>query len=146
MKVVMSYDMCSEAAGRVEDFSNNFSAVLSGALSEDPEVSGILAEGWPQINTLLTADLAVQHSLPQARRPRFSMPRVNALEAGIRDKVNGLIDGFIDKGECDFVTDFSVGLPVQVIVRAAGLRAQRARQRQALVRCLCRSAGPHDPA
>lgn len=120
MKVVMSYDMCSEAAGRVEDFSNNFSAVLSGALSEDPEVSGILAEGWPQINTLLTADPPVHTHFRKLVNLAFSMPRVNALEAGIRDKVNGLIDGFIDKGECDFVTDFSVGLPVQVICEQLG--------------------------
>ena len=120
MKIVMSYDMCSEAAGRTEDFSNDFSSVLSGALSEDPEVSGILAEGWPQINTLLTADPPVHTRFRKLVNLAFSMPRVNALEAGIRDKVNALIDGFIDKGECDFVTEFSVGLPVRVICEQLG--------------------------
>ncbi|MFM9936127.1 MAG: cytochrome P450 [Novosphingobium sp.] len=125
MKVVMSYDMCSEAAGRVEDFSNDFSSVLSGALSEDPEVGGILAEGWPQINTLLTADPPVHTRFRKLVNLAFSMPRVNALETGIRDKVNTLIDGFAaraedGRGECDFVTEFSVGLPVQVICEQLG--------------------------
>jgi cytochrome P450 len=120
MKVVMGYEMCSEAAGRVEDFSNDFSSVLSGALSEDPDVSGILAEGWPQINTLLTADPPVHTRFRKLVNLAFSMPRVNALEEGIRAKVNKLIDGFIDKGECDFVEEFSVGLPVQVICEQLG--------------------------
>lgn len=123
MPVIMSYEMCSEAGGRPEDFSNDFSSVLSGALSEDPEVSGILAQGWPQINTLLTADPPVHTRFRKLVNLAFSMPRVNALEGGIRTKVNALIDGFIDKGECDFVTDFSVGLPVQVICEQLGFDA-----------------------
>jgi cytochrome P450 len=120
MKVVMGYAMCSEAAGRVDDFSNDFSNVLSGALAEDPEVSGILKGGWPQINTLLTADPPVHTRFRKLVNLAFSMPRVNALEEGIREKVNALIDGFIDKGECDFVEEFSVGLPVQVICEQLG--------------------------
>lgn len=120
MKVIMGYAMCSEATGRVEDFSNAFNTVLSGALAEDPEVSGILKEGWPQINTLLTADPPVHTRFRKLVNLAFSMPRVNALEEGIRAKVNALIDGFIDKGECDFVEAFAVGLPVQVICEQLG--------------------------
>jgi cytochrome P450 len=120
MKVIMGYDMCSEAAGRVEDFSNDFNSVLSGALSEDPEVSGILGQGWPQINTLLTADPPVHTRFRKLVNLAFSMPRVNALEEGIRAKVNTLIDGFIDKGECEFVSEFCVPLPVQVICEQLG--------------------------
>jgi cytochrome P450 len=127
MKIIMSYEMCSEAAGRPDDFSNDFSGVLSGALAEDPEVSGILAQGWPQMNTLLTADPPVHTRFRKLVNLAFSMPRVNALEAGIRDKVNKLIDGFIEDGECDFVTAFSVGLPVQVICEQLGFsEAERA--------------------
>jgi cytochrome P450 len=120
MKVIMGYDMCSEATGRVEDFSNSFGGVLSGALAEDKEVGAIFAEGWPQLDTLLTADPPVHTRFRKLVNLAFSMPRVNALEDGIRDKVNRLIDGFIDKGECDFVEEFSVGLPVQVICEQLG--------------------------
>lgn len=120
MKIIMSYEMCAEATGRVEEFSNNFTAVLSGAMSQDPEVSAILGQGWPQIDTLLTADPPVHTRFRKLVNLAFSMPRVNALEAGIRAKINALIDAFIDKGECEFVSEFCVPLPVQVICEQLG--------------------------
>jgi cytochrome P450 len=120
LKVVMSYEMCAEATGRVEEFSNNFTAVLSGAMSADPDVAGILKQGWPQIDTLLTADPPVHTRFRKLVNLAFSMPRVNALEAGIRAKINALIDGFVDKGECEFVAEFCVPLPVQVICEQLG--------------------------
>jgi cytochrome P450 len=120
MKIVMSYEMCAEATGRVEEFSNNFTAALSGAMSQDPEVAAILEQGWPQIDTLLTADPPVHTRFRKLVNLAFSMPRVNALEAGIRAKIDTLIDGFIDKGECEFVAEFCVPLPVQVICQQLG--------------------------
>lgn len=120
MKIVMSYDMCAEATGRVEEFSNDFTGAISGAMAEDPEVKAIIDEGWPQINTLLTADPPVHTRFRKLVNLAFSMPRVNALEEGIRAKVNSLIDGFIDKGECEFVSEFAVSLPVQVICEQLG--------------------------
>jgi cytochrome P450 len=120
MKIVMSYDMCSEATGRVEEFSNDFTGAIAGAMAEDPEVKAIIEKGWPQINTLLTADPPVHTRFRKLVNLAFSMPRVNALEDGIRAKVNRLIDGFIDKGECEVVSEFSVSLPVQVICEQLG--------------------------
>jgi cytochrome P450 len=120
MKIIMNYAMCAEATGRVEEFSNNFTAVLSGAMSQDPKVSAILEKGWPQIDTLLTADPPVHTRFRKLVNLAFSMPRVNALEAGIRAKINALIDGFINKGECEFVSEFCVPLPVQVICEQLG--------------------------
>lgn len=93
--VVMGYDLCVEATARTGDFSNNFTAALSGALSADPEVSAILKQGWPQIDTLLTADPPVHTRFRKLVNLAFSMPRVNALETGMRAKVDALIDGFI---------------------------------------------------
>ena len=120
MKIIMSYEMCAEATSRVEEFSNNFTAVLSGAMSMDPDVEAILEQGWPQVDTLLTADPPVHTRFRKLVNLAFSMPRVNALEAGIRTKINDLIDGFIDKGEREFVADFCVPLPVQVICEQLG--------------------------
>jgi cytochrome P450 len=125
MKIVMGFDLCSEATGRVEEFSNDFTATLSGALAEDPDVKAILETGWPQINTLLTADPPVHTRFRKLVNLAFSMPKVNALEESIRAKVDALIDGFIDRdqgegGECEFVSEFAVGLPVQVICEQLG--------------------------
>lgn len=120
MRVVMSYALCAEATGRVEEFSNDFTAALSGAMSDDAEVEAIAAQGWPQMNTLLTADPPVHTRFRKLVNLAFSMPRVNALEEGIRSKVDALIKNFIDKGECEFVSEFAVGLPVQVICEQLG--------------------------
>ena len=120
LRVIMNYALCSEAAGRTDDFSNDFSGALSGAMAEDPQVSAVLAEGWPQVNTLLTADPPVHTRFRKLVNLAFSMPRVNALEIGIREKIVNLINGFVDKGECEFVAEFCVPLPVQVICEQLG--------------------------
>lgn len=119
-KIVMSYDLCAEATGRVEEFSNDFNSAIAGAMAEDPEIKAVLDQGWPQMDTLLTADPPVHTRFRKLVNLAFSMPRVNALEDGIRAKVNALIDAFIDKGECEFVGDFAVGLPVQIICEQLG--------------------------
>ena len=120
LRVIMSYAMCAEATGRVEEFSNDFTAAISGAMSENVDVAAITAQGWPQMNTLLTADPPVHTRFRKLVNLAFSMPRVNALEEGIRAKVDALIDGFIDNGQCEFVSEFAVGLPVQVICQQLG--------------------------
>ncbi len=120
MIAVMSYDLVSEATARVEDFSNGFTKALSGAMSQDPDVMAILETGWPQVETLLTADPPVHTHFRKLVNLAFSMKRVEALEAGIRAKVNALIDAFIDRGECEFVSEFCVPLPVQLISEQLG--------------------------
>ena len=118
--MVSSYDLVSEATGRVEEFSNAFTDALSGGVSAKPDVMAILDKGWPQIDTLLTADPPTHTRFRKLVNLAFSMPRVNAMEDGIRARVTQLIDSFIDKGECEFVADFGVPLPVQVICEQLG--------------------------
>lgn len=53
--------------------------------------------------------------------PLFSPKAVAQLEASIRKLANELIDSFIDKGECEFTTDFGRPLPVSVFLDLMGL-------------------------
>ena len=119
--LVLSYAAVAEATNRVEDFSNDFSQVLSGARSEQPEVKAELAKGWPQVNTLLTADPPVHTRFRKLVNLAFSMSRVNAIEERMRDIAVQLIENFADAGECDFVRDFAVPLPVAMIAGELGL-------------------------
>lgn len=91
MFLVVSHKLVSEAAGRVEDFSSDFSAMMNGSRTADPEIQAIMAEGWPQVNTLLTADPPVHTRFRKLVNLAFSMPRVNALESHIRSIVRGLL-------------------------------------------------------
>jgi cytochrome P450 len=116
--VVYSYDLCAEATGRPEEFSNDFTALMG---ADDEEIRAILAEGWDNPPTLLTADAPVHTRNRKLVNLAFSAPRVNAIEADMRAKSIELIEGFADAGACEFVHDFAVPLPVAMIAQQIGL-------------------------
>ncbi|MFN3990929.1 MAG: cytochrome P450 [Erythrobacter sp.] len=117
--VVYSYDLCSEAAANPEVFSNDFTALMGR--EADEEIQAILAEGWPDLPTLLTADHPVHTRNRKLVNLAFSAPRVNAIEADMRAKSIELIEAFAAKGECEFVEEFAVPLPVAMIAGQIGL-------------------------
>jgi cytochrome P450 len=117
--VVYSYDLCSEAATKPEIFSNEFTALMGREQHE--EIEAILAEGWPDVPTLLTADHPVHTRNRKLVNLAFSAPRVNAIEADMRQKSIELIEAFADRGECEFVEEFAVPLPVAMIAGQIGL-------------------------
>ncbi|MEM6494430.1 MAG: cytochrome P450 [Pseudomonadota bacterium] len=117
--VVYSYDLCSEATSKPDIFSNDFS-VLMGR-EQDEEIQAILEEGWPDEQTLLTADAPVHTRNRKLVNLAFSMKRVNAIEESMRDKSIALIDAFADKGGCEFVEEFAIPLPVYMIAGQIGL-------------------------
>lgn len=117
--VVYSYDLCSAAAANPEVFSNDFTALMGR--EQDEEIQAILAEGWPDLPTLLTADHPVHTRNRKLVNLAFSAPRVNAIEADMREKSIELIEAFSDKGQCEFVEDFAVPLPVAMIAGQIGL-------------------------
>jgi len=117
--VVYSYDLCNEVNAKPELFSNDFTMLMGR--EEDEEINAILAEGWPDEATLLTADAPVHTRNRKLVNLAFSAPRVNAIEATMRDKSISLIRAFADKGECEFVEEFAIPLPVHMIAGQIGL-------------------------
>jgi cytochrome P450 len=53
--------------------------------------------------------------------PEFSPKRIAELDADGRVLVNELIDGFIDRGECDYHEEFATPLPSAIFLRLMGL-------------------------
>jgi cytochrome P450 len=53
--------------------------------------------------------------------PLFAPREVAKLETDVAALVNQLIDGFIDRGECEFCNEFAVPLPSSVFLRLLGL-------------------------
>ena len=121
LTIVTSYALVTEATTRIDDFSNDFSAILAGTRSSDPDVTAVLEKGWPQRNTLLTADPPDHTRFRKLVNLAFSMKRVDALEAHMRGIVTGLIDRFIGDGHCEFVGQFAMPLPVQMISEQIGI-------------------------
>ena len=70
--------------------------------------------------------------------PQFSPKKMAELEPEMRKLVNEVIDGFIDRGECDFHEDFATPLPVDVLHRVDGSAAERSAALPAVAR-------RHDP-
>ncbi len=120
--LVTSYDLLAEATGRIEEFSNDFSDLLAGQRSADPQVTAELEKGWPQRNTLLTADPPVHTRFRKLVNLAFSMKRVDAIESDIRAIVERLVAAFPADGKIDFVRDFAVPLPVAVIASQIGIQ------------------------
>lgn len=116
--VVYGYDLCVDALGRPEEFSNDFGALMGAA---DPEIAAILAEGWDNPPTLLTADAPVHTRNRKLVNLAFSAPRVNAIEADMRAKAIELIEGIAADGACEFVDAFAIPLPVAMIAQQIGL-------------------------
>ncbi|MGE0385569.1 MAG: cytochrome P450 [Gammaproteobacteria bacterium] len=55
--------------------------------------------------------------------PIFSPRAIDELDAHVREVANGLIDGFIARGACEFNADFGLRFPVTVFMRLMGLPA-----------------------
>jgi cytochrome P450 len=119
--MVSTFDLINEAALKPEVFSNNFSEALQGNAREDAEIKAMLAQGWPQVNTLLTADPPEHTRFRKLVNLAFSPGRVNKLEGGITEIVDGLIDRLLAKRSCEFVSEFCVPLPVTVIADQLGV-------------------------
>ncbi len=53
--------------------------------------------------------------------PLFTPRQMAAREAGVTERVNEMIDAFVDRGECDFHEEFAVPLPCSVFLQLLGL-------------------------
>ena len=73
--VVYSYDLCNQVNAQPEVYSNDFSSLMGR--EADEEIQAILAEGWPDEPTLLTADAPVHTRNRKLVNLAFSAPRVS---------------------------------------------------------------------
>lgn len=101
-------------------FSNNFNAQLKGP-EPAPEVTAIYARAWQPVDTMITADPPRHKVYRSLVNKVFNQARVDAMEDYMRLIVHELIDAFIDRGECDFIREFTTPLPVYVIADQLGV-------------------------
>ena len=97
-----------------------FSSVMPGASAratsaEDAELLEIMAAGYPNVPTMLTQDPPLQRRYRKFVDGAFSPSSLKALEPFMERTSHQLIDTFVDKGECEFLAEFGVPLPLRVI-------------------------------
>jgi cytochrome P450 len=99
----------------------------NAAIAEDDPAYGQImgqgsAEGCPmRPSNMFFSDPPEHKEKRHLAYPMFSLERQKAYEPLIRDTANELIDAFIDRGECDFRTEFADLLPLYVVSSILGL-------------------------
>ncbi|MEH2241662.1 cytochrome P450 [Nostoc sp.] len=119
--LVTRYDLVREILKDTRVFSSNFSTLLAGQEEHDDELQKISGQGWPQMNTLLTADPPEHERFRSLVNKAFTLERVNKMSDLIEQIVDELIDSFIDRSKCEFVSEFAVPLPIKVIAQQLGV-------------------------
>ena len=91
------------------------------------QVSPDFYEAFPDRpdRVLVTIDPPEHTPLRKVSQRGFTPRMVAAWEPEVHALVDGLIDAFIAKGRCDFVTEFADWLPVQAITRVVGAPFER---------------------
>ncbi len=119
---VFDYDSVRKIAADHGTFSNKFAQAMRGAGTEiDPRIRAEQAKGYPAVDTMLTEDPPVHRRYRGLVNQAFTARRVATLEPEIAAIANDLIDRFIDRGECEFVSEFCGPLPLTVIADQLGV-------------------------
>jgi cytochrome P450 len=102
-----------------------FSSVMGGAAtraveSSEPEIVEIMAEGYADVPTMLTQDPPLQRRYRKFVDGVFAPSALNALSPMMESISHDLIDRFGEKGECEFLSEFGIPLPLTVIASQIG--------------------------
>jgi cholest-4-en-3-one 26-monooxygenase len=94
-----------------------FSSAAQGTLRDDPP-----AEALPLIrNIMLNMDPPQHRQYRNLINKAFTPRMVNELVPHVREIVKRIINGVIEKGECDFVEEVAAILPMEVICEMMGV-------------------------
>jgi cytochrome P450 len=117
---ISRYDDVRKVLKNTEVFSNDFGAKLNVA-PKNPEAAKLYMQGWPTVDTLLTADPPRHKVYRTLVNKAFSNKRVEGMTDYVHGLVTQLIDSWIDDGEVDFMQRFCIPLPVWVIADQLGV-------------------------
>ena len=89
-----------------------------------PEFEQAFADGPPD-RVLVSTDPPEHTRLRKLAQKGFTPKLIASREDEVRDLANALIDGFVDRGRCDLVSEFAEHLPVQAITHLVGAPIER---------------------
>ncbi|HWL44941.1 MAG TPA: cytochrome P450 [Ilumatobacter sp.] len=129
MYFVVRHDLICRVMRDAETFSSVFPTKARGVLpiaSEDAErIREVLRQGLPRVPTLINADPPAHNRYRQLVARTFSVKAIAALEPVVRMVTSRLIDSWIDQPQIEFVDEFAVPLPMEVIAYALGVPDDR---------------------
>ncbi|MDE0885481.1 MAG: cytochrome P450 [Myxococcota bacterium] len=121
--LVSSYEWVSHVLAHHESFSNRFMLLMGGgAKAKVPEaVSEIMKEGYPPVDTMLTADPPEQRRFRSLVNKGFTVRSVGRLGTRVENLVSDLIDAFAGDGRVELRSQFAVPLPLTLIAEQLGV-------------------------
>ena len=82
-------------------------------------VSRLIGEDWDIIP--VETDAPMHGAYRAVLNPLFSPRKIAELEPSIRATARSLLDGFVDRGRCEFVSEFTAPFPVTIFLRLLDL-------------------------
>ncbi|MFN0144977.1 MAG: cytochrome P450 [Dehalococcoidia bacterium] len=120
--IVTRHEDIKQVSADIESFSSNSGpGVGTGGGGADDEMRAIVSEGYPSVNTLLSADPPDHARYRGLVNKAFSARRVGSMEASIRQIADELFETFRRKGSVELIHDFAAPLPLTVIADALGV-------------------------
>ncbi len=123
--VASGYDDVREILSDPVTYSNN--SQLSQRVGESAAALGRIYEehladlGWGHVQTLQRTDPPDHSRYRRLLNRALTPPLVRAMLPDVERITDELIDGFIDRGSCDFIAEFAFPLPGKVIAGLIGL-------------------------
>ena len=120
---VSKHELICQVARDAKLFSNQFGAVQRSGGQEYPQEAAdiLINEGYPPVDTMLTADPPRPTRYRSLVDKAFAPARVSELGPNIDEKINFIIDQFYDSGKCEVTTQISKQLPIRVIAEQLGV-------------------------
>jgi cytochrome P450 len=121
--IVTGYDEVRKWAADTTNLSNVTGLLLSfdsksyqKTIDEIYQTHGVLP-----MNTLTVSDPPLHTFHRSLVDKAFTVSRVRQMEDYLQSIIDGMIDSFVDRGECDFYADFAARVPILVIASQLGV-------------------------
>lgn len=126
MFLVTTHELVGEIIRDTETYSSAFGNTSMPLPAETRErMLAVIAEGYPRVPTMLTADPPNHTRYRRLVSKAFTPRAIADLEPAIRAITTRLLDAWPQQGRIEFVKDFGVPLPVEVIARALNVPDDR---------------------
>jgi cytochrome P450 len=120
--IVTGYDEVRKWSTDSKNLSNVTGLLLVKDAPYQPKIDAIYQEqGFLPLNTLTVSDPPLHTFHRSLVDKAFTVGRVKQMEDYLQSIVDGMIDNFIARGECDFYSEFAARVPIQVIASQLGV-------------------------
>ncbi len=126
MYLVTRHDLVLQVLRDISTYSSKFVVTTTpGNPEARRRLTEVFEQGYPRVPTMLTVDQPEHTRYRSLVARAFHSRAIAELEPAIRSIAGRLIDSWIGRGSIEFVEDFAVPLPVEVIARALNVPDSR---------------------